>query len=170
MHFYSNKITCAVALSISVIVRPTNRCRQMSRIIEQNDLQPHQITHYAGEQNGAVFTVAIRVIQSLIREKCAVFPPHDIIVFIHKRRLHPIQQNITCFPLGLPFNIFPQLWIQHRTHLFTWRYIGIKRPTGSKITVNHRGRIGVIKVQQIHINFYIYIHRYETICEQFSHG
>ena len=42
----ANHITLAVDHQVIArqLLRKANRCRQMSRIIEQNDLQPHQIT------------------------------------------------------------------------------------------------------------------------------
>lgn len=54
-------------------------CGKMPGIINQCDIQSHQIAHQARKMYGMVFTIAFGIEPTFVSEKCTVIAPNFII-------------------------------------------------------------------------------------------
>lgn len=136
--------------------RKAYRCSQMTRIVNKNDLESEQVTYQTGKQDRTVFAVTIRIIQSFFGKESPVMPPYLVVVFIHKSRLHEIQQTFGGIQFCQSFYLSTQSRVKKFLYFCFQRYICIHSPTSHEVAPYFGRRISVVEIKQI----FVYVHLY----------
>ena len=101
------------------------------------------------EQDGSVFTVALRIEEAFLCEEGALTAPHLTIERIVESHLYPVQQQVGTHQLGTVLYLLLQLGIQLILHFLCDGRIGIIGPVGHDITILIGRRIVIEEVDHV---------------------
>ena len=100
-------------------------------VIDKHSLQPCQLFHQTGEQDGAVVTVGIWIKQSLIGIQGTFMAELPLVVAIGEAGLHKVEQHPDGFLLSLSLESLAKHGVEHRLGFLAQRGVAVLFPMGA---------------------------------------
>lgn len=104
------------------LLREAHSAGKVTRIIDEHTVKSKEVSDQSGEENGAVFAIAIGIVKGFFGEESTVTPPYHLVIFIFEAGLDKIEQAADC----LMFTQSLQIRAKFRVSLlFTSSFIGV---------------------------------------------